>query len=49
LNKEPGIISTETAIALPNFMEKGDPANYTISWIPRNFERNMRIIVYFPK
>jgi hypothetical protein len=29
-------------------MERGAAANYTISFTPINYERNMRIIIYFP-
>ena len=34
--------------ALPSFMEKGANVNYTLSFIPINFETDMLIIVRFP-
>lgn len=30
-------------------MERGAAANYSISFTPHNYERNMRINIYFPK
>jgi hypothetical protein len=36
------------AAAVPSFMEKGAPANYTIKFVPVNFETNMKILYTFP-
>lgn len=49
VNKIAGVIQTNSADATPSYFEKGAPANYTISFVPVNFERNMRIIILFPK
>lgn len=40
---------TALAAAVPSFMEKGAPANYTIKFVPVNFENNMKILFTFPK
>lgn len=48
-NKDPAIMLASQAGALPSYMERGAKANYTISFTPLNYERNMRIYIYFPK
>jgi hypothetical protein len=48
-NTQPGVMKSELASAVPNFMEKGAPANYTIKFVPINFEANMKILFTFPK
>ena len=47
-NTEPGIMQSVLAAAVPSFMEKGAPANYTIKFVPVNFESNMKILFTFP-
>lgn len=47
-NTEPGVMKSALAAAVPSFMEKGAPANYTIKFVPVNFETNMKILYTFP-
>jgi hypothetical protein len=48
VNTIPGSIRSDLTDALPSFMEKGANVNYTLSFIPINFETDMLIKVRFP-
>lgn len=48
-NRDPAIMLASQAGALPSYMERGAAANYSITFTPKNYERNMRIYIYFPK
>ena len=41
-------MNSALAAAVPSFMEKGSPANYTVAFVPLNFETNMKILITFP-
>ena len=38
LNVEPGVLSNQTTGVTPNYWEKNTPANYTIGFVPLNYE-----------
>jgi hypothetical protein len=47
-NKDFATINASAAEVLPSYMEKAEYANYTISFIPTNFEQNMKIRIRVP-
>jgi hypothetical protein len=44
-----GTINPKTASVIPNYWEKGKLANYTIKFVPENFEQNMKIVIGLDK
>lgn len=48
-NTETGHIDPEITEVLPSYMEKDSYANYTFSFIPKNFEQNMRVYIRLPE
>jgi hypothetical protein len=48
VNTETGYIDPTVTEVLPSYMEKDSYANYTFSFIPKNFEQNMKIYIKLP-
>jgi hypothetical protein len=48
-NQAPGEIPPKITEAVASYFEKNKTANYTFSFTPLNFERNMRIYVGVPE
>ena len=49
LNVEPGVLSNQTTGVTPNYWEKNTAANYTIGFVPKNYEQAMKILITVPK
>jgi hypothetical protein len=48
VNTETGTLSSSIASVQPNYFEKSALANYTFSFKPVNYERNMQIWIIIP-
>lgn len=48
VNTLPGELNASITEVLPSYMEKSEFANYTLSFIPKNFEQNMKMYVVIP-
>ena len=48
INTMPGELNASIVEVLPSYMEKDELANYTFSFIPKNFEQNMKMYLVVP-